>query len=459
MSKEQNHIRLSELNTLIRECIQDNFTHHFWVVAEIGDIKFNRNGHAYLELIEKDQAGDKIVARANANIWSYTLRMLKPYFETTTGRELQAGLRVLVSVSVEFHEIYGFSLNVKDIDPAYTLGDIEMRRLEIIRQLTEDGVFSMNKELELPLVIQNIAIISSDTAAGFQDFMQHLLKNPGGYKFNCRLFPAMMQGEQTEPGIISALASIYESEDQFDIVVIIRGGGSRSDLMWFDNYNLAYHITQFPLPVISGIGHEKDVSIVDMVSHTSLKTPTAVAEFLVSAMEGFEEILDEYSERMLSYCTDFLEAEYERIESLGNLLIPIVQKRLHYENTRIELNAQKISLLAKSVVENQSVLCERWLSDLKRLSKSGLKWRGKELEQYQQKICSFTRNYLQIQHKKLEFLESSIGHFHPENVLRKGYSITKYQGKILTNAAMLENGESVETILYQGKFTSKVEKE
>jgi exodeoxyribonuclease VII large subunit len=222
---EKNQISLSELNNKVKGVIQDNFFENIWIVAEIGEIKFNRNGHAYLELIEKDETSDKIIAKASATIWSYTLRMLKPYFETTTGQELHAGLKIMVAVSVEFHELYGFSLNIRDIDPAYTLGDIERRRLEIIRQLEEEGVLEMNKELELPLVIQKVAIISSSTAAGYEDFMKQLQNNQYGYSFYTKLFPAMMQGSQTEPTIIQALEHIYEYEDFFDVVVIIRGGG------------------------------------------------------------------------------------------------------------------------------------------------------------------------------------------------------------------------------------------
>jgi len=458
LKQEKLHISLSELNARIKGVIQDNFFENIWIVAEIGDIKYNRNGHAYLELIDKDQLANKIIARASANIWSYTLRMLRPYFETTTGRELQTGLKVMVSVSVEFHELYGFSLNIKDIDPTYTLGDIELQRLQIINRLTDDGVIEMNKELELPAVIQKIAIISSDTAAGYQDFMKQLQQNPYGYTFYCKLFPAMMQGDQTESSIIAALDYIYQYENFFDVVVIIRGGGSRSDLMWFDNYNLAYYITQFPLPVISGIGHEKDVSIVDMVSHTSLKTPTAVAEFLISVMSDFEIKINEFSDWISEFYSEFFETEYDRIESLSNILIPVVQKRLQRESTRIDLNGQKISLMAKSMIEKQSQNFEYLNLELKRIGKSNIKWKTKELNQYTEKLNKQLLQILKIEKQRLIYFENSLQHFDPQNVLKKGYSITKLDGKTITDTEILAEGQLVETTLYKGKFTSKVDK-
>jgi exodeoxyribonuclease VII large subunit len=458
LEKEKAHIRLSQLNVQIKEIIQDGFRENPWIIAEIGDIKFNRNGHAYLELIEKDPDSNKIVAKASANIWSYTLRMLKPYFETTTGKELGPGLKLLIQVSVEFHELYGFSLNIKDIDPAYTLGDIELHRLQIINRLTDEGILDMNKELDLPELIQRIAVVSSGTAAGYEDFMKQLEDNPGGYKFYCKLFPALMQGEQTETSIIAALDSIFQFEGFFDVVVIIRGGGARSDLMWFDNYNLAYYITQFPLPVISGIGHEKDVSIVDMVSHTSLKTPTAVAEFVISRAKLFDQRLDEFIERIDTYCTDFFTNESLKLDSLSNILVPMVQKKLHRETKRVDLAGQKISLLAKSLIEKQAQNFEYWQVELKRHCKSALKWKSKEVEGYIGKLNSVVKHLLKEESRKLEYMENSIQHFNPQHILKKGYSITKVNGKLVTDAHEIEEGQLVETILYQGAFNSRVEK-
>ncbi|MDF1548106.1 MAG: exodeoxyribonuclease VII large subunit [Bacteroidales bacterium] len=454
---EKQNISLSELNKKIKGIIQDNFFENTWIIAEIGEIKFNRNGHAYLELIEKDLNSDKIIAKASANIWSYTLRMLKPYFETTTGQELQAGLKIMVAVSVEFHELYGFSLNIRDIDPTYTLGDIERRRLEIIHRLEEEGVLEMNKELELPLVSQKIAIISSSTAAGYEDFIKQLEKNDYGFKFYTKLFPATMQGEKTEDSIIQALVRIYGYEDFFDLVVIIRGGGSRSDLMSFDNYNLAYYITQFPIPIIAGIGHEKDVSIVDMVCHTSVKTPTAVAEFLISELVDFEQQVDEYAETLNNFTEHVLDSENEHINTLSNRLVPLLQNRLSKETKHIELAGQKISLLSKSNISEFKQSLSQYQSGIVNICHVNIKILAKDLNRAIEKIEYRVKQNIFRQHKTLEYFENSARHFDPINVLKKGYSITKLNGKILLDASETSVNDTVETILYKGQLKSKVE--
>jgi len=456
---EKNQISLSELNNKIKGVIQDNFFENTWIVAEIGEIKFNRNGHAYLELIEKDEDSDKITAKASATIWSYTLRMLKPYFETTTGQELHAGLKIMIAVSVEFHELYGFSLNVRDIDPAYTLGDIERSRLEIIRQLEEDGVLEMNKELEIPLVSQKIAIISSATAAGYEDFMKHLQNNSYGYTFYTKLFPAMMQGAQAESTIIQALEHIYEYDDFFDLVIIIRGGGSRSDLMSFDNYNLAYYITQFPLPVIAGIGHEKDTSIVDLVSHTSLKTPTAVAEFLIGELAEFEQHLDDSLSDMYSFVADRMNTETERLESLSNRIVPLLQSRLSNESKRLELAGQKIGLLSKAIINEANQNLSYWQLELGAKSHANIRMHDKDLMRTIEKLEYRIKQRINQQKKSLDYYESSVTHFDPKNVLKKGYSITKLGGKILTDANKAKEGDELETVLHKGSVKSKVDKE
>jgi len=450
-------ISLSELNAKIKGVIQDNFFENTWIVAEIGEIKFNRNGHAYLELIEKDKDSDKIIAKASATIWSYTLRMLKPYFETTTGQELVDGLKILVSVSVEFHELYGFSLNIRDIDPTYTLGDIERRRLEIIRKLESEGVFTMNQELELPLVCQKIAIISSSTAAGYQDFLDQLLGNSYHYQLYTKLFSAVMQGDQAENSIIQALDKIYEYDDFFDCVVIIRGGGSRSDLMCFDNYNLAYYITQFPIPIISGIGHDKDVSIVDLVSHTSLKTPTAVAEFIIDRISIFDQRLDEATENLRHFAIDYLSAENNKLQSLSNRLIPLVQRLLHNESKKLELAGQKVSLITKSILHDKNIQLNQYQLDLGIILKSMFKSKKKDLKLFVQKLQNHEKHQISRHKLKLEYLENSLSHFNPINVLKKGYSITKINGKTITDSSKVKTEEILETVLYKGKLLSRVE--
>ncbi|HWR99866.1 MAG TPA: exodeoxyribonuclease VII large subunit, partial [Prolixibacteraceae bacterium] len=321
-------LSLSELNGEVKKVLSANFTAPVWVIAEISEINIHSNGHCYLTLIEKGESEDRIVAQARATIWSYTFRMLRPFFETTTGQQLTDGIKVLLHVSVEFHEMYGFSLNVRNIDPTYTLGDQARKRREIIQRLTDEGVLTMNKELGLPLVPQKIAVISSSTAAGYEDFMQQLSANARGFHFYTKLFPAMMQGNQSEQSIIDALDRIYPYADFFDLVVIIRGGGSQVDLSCFDNYNVAYHVTQFPLPVLTGIGHEKDDSIVDLVAHTRLKTPTAVAEFILEGAGAFEDRINMLEQEAIGLIESRMEDEKSRLEGLTRELSLLVRNQL-----------------------------------------------------------------------------------------------------------------------------------
>jgi exodeoxyribonuclease VII large subunit len=311
-------LTLLQLNEKIKDALTGTFPASVWVIAEVSELKENRNGHCYLELIEKQ--GSEIVARTRATIWSYTYRMLKPYFETTTGQFFTQGIKILVQVSVEYHSAFGLSLNIKDIDPVYTVGDMAMQRKEIINRLQAEGVFEMNKELELPLVPQKIAIISSATAAGYQDFMNQLDNNEFGFRFYTKLFQATMQGNETVPSIINSLERIFQYEDFFDAVVIIRGGGATADLSSFDNYDLAYNITQFPLPVITGIGHEKDDTIIDLVAHTRLKTPTAVAEFLIKGMERFYDRMLEMENEIIRIARDLIDSREKELETVASNL-------------------------------------------------------------------------------------------------------------------------------------------
>ncbi|MBN2636426.1 MAG: exodeoxyribonuclease VII large subunit, partial [Prolixibacteraceae bacterium] len=326
-------LTLSELNGQIKDAITGAFPSTVWVVAEISEIKENRSGHCYLELIEKE--GNDIIARARAMIWSYTYRMIKPYFETTTGQFFTQGIKIMVQVLVEFHPSFGLSLNIKDIDPVYTVGDMALQRKEIISRLQNEGVFNMNRELQLPLVPQKIAVISSATAAGYQDFMNQLETNEFGFRFYVKLFQAVMQGVEAVPSIIRALEKIYNYDDFFDAVVIIRGGGATADLSSFDNYDLAFHITQFPLPVITGIGHEKDDTIIDLVAHTRMKTPTAVAEFLINGVERFYEKLLQLESEVVSLAREQIESKQDHLEDLANELQQQVLSFIHDKDRQL----------------------------------------------------------------------------------------------------------------------------
>lgn len=473
-------LKLSELNGLVRKAVGEAFTAPIWVIAEISELKTNRSGHCYLVLIEKEENGDAIVAQARATIWSYTSRMLQPYFASTTGQQLTEGLKVLLSVSVEFHELYGYSLNIRDIDPTYTLGDMARRRREIIARLQSEGVAEMNKELELPLVPQKIAIISSATAAGYEDFIGQLANNPSGYHFYLKLFPAIMQGNQAESSIIGALEQIYLYENYFDAVVIIRGGGSQADLSCFDNYNLAYYITQFPLPVITGIGHEKDDSIVDLVAHTRLKTPTAVAEFLISGVAQFDLHLDELKNQFIGIVSGLIADSKNDIGQITLVIAPMAREKISKMNSQLSQIVWKFDAYVKRSIQNQARQLERkeeiiktvfgnyTKQELRFLQKttmilsgtirqiiSGnddqLKRRIQRSENQVRSLLADNRHYLELSHQKAMLID-------PEKVLARGYSITTCNGRALKDTDMVDEKALIETRLYKGHIISEVKK-
>ena len=275
------HVTLTQLQRSIKTSLEAAFPKSLWVSAEVAELKVNSSGHCYLELVEKAPFTDVALSQARATIWRAVYQKVSRRFETETGQRLTAGMRILAQVSVTYHELYGFSLNVSDIDPTFTLGELERQRQLTIAQLQKDGVWDMNRELPLPLLTDRIAVISSPQAAGYQDFMEQLRRSP--YRCDATIFEAVVQGAGAEDDIIAALDAIAGRLEQFDLVVIIRGGGSAVDLSCFDGYRLCAHVAQFPLPIVTGIGHDKDVSVTDMVAHTMLKTPTAVAAWLVSS--------------------------------------------------------------------------------------------------------------------------------------------------------------------------------
>ncbi|MBP5723191.1 MAG: exodeoxyribonuclease VII large subunit [Bacteroidales bacterium] len=351
-------ISLSELSALIEQGLKQTLHPHYWVVGEISEIQANRNGHCYLELIEKPEDEQNPTAKMRAVVWANVYRMLAPYFESETGNPLSVGMKILVQVSVNFHSLYGLSLQITDINPTYTIGEDELRRQKIIRQLEEEGIIDLNKEIPLPSVIQRIAVISSATAAGYQDFTQQLQFNLHGIAFHTELFPASMQGVDVESTIIAQLDEIFKRESEFDAVVIIRGGGARTDLRWFDNYNIAANVAQFPLPVITGIGHDKDQSITDLVAHTSLKTPTAVAEFIINTCSEFIEQLNELQDRLQTALSDEIRAQHDLLNNYISALSHRMQlvtmqsnnKLLHIRQT-LQHSAQTILLKAANDIQ------------------------------------------------------------------------------------------------------------
>ena len=427
---------LFDLNKRIRNSIEQNFPDSYWVIAEISELKINNSGHCYLELIEKDPNQDKIIARARATIWSYTFRMLKPYFETASGISLDKGIKILVKAKVTFHEQYGLSLNILDIDPGYTLGDMERKRQETLRQLEKDGVLEMNKQISFPTAPQRIALISSETAAGYRDFMNQLLSNTYGFTYYIKLFPAIMQGDEAIPSLIKALDKIYLHENFFDIVVIIRGGGSKSDLSCFDSYDLAYHITQFPLPVLTGIGHEQDISVADLAAHTKLKTPTAVAEFLIMQTYSLDQYLEELQTTAITMVNDCLQNKQEQIDDLSRKLARI-------GNNVLVINSRTLDQLSYSF--------EKRTNRFLQAKKDFLRYSQSAIKSFSGKYFIEKKHYLQIASKTINYMD-------PEQVLKRGYSLTYHNGIIIRNGAGLTRGDMITSKFERDEVNSKVEK-
>ncbi len=406
-----NSISLSELTGQIQAVIRQNFSNTIWVRAEISELREN-GGHCYLELIEKESDSDLIIAKVRANIWSGTYRMLKPYFESSTGESFRAGMTVLVSVVVEFNGLYGFSLNIRDIDPVFTIGELAARRMEIIRQLEAEGIADMNKELSFPVLPQRLAIISSETAAGYGDFCDQLNANSRNYAFYPKLFPAIMQGMQAELSIIQALEKIYDHIDLFDVVVIIRGGGATTDLSCFDSYNLALNCAQFPLPIIAGIGHQRDVSILDMVAHTSVKTPTAAAEFLISNLDEAEDMINEFAHQLSNFASKATKNEERRLEM-----------------TRLRI---------------------------KQAARTGFLKETNVLSTYLFKIKNYAQNRMVHESSRLNLIQTKIETHSPKFLTERGYTITTMNGKRLTSTQEIKTGDKITTHLPDGNFNSKI---
>lgn len=436
-SNERREFSLLELNSLVRGVLHEAFPSTCWVRAEMSDVRTNASsGHCYLEFIEKNPVTGQLVAKARGSIWAKTFRMLKPYFEMETGQLFASGLKVLVKVSVEFHELYGYSLTVTDIDPAYTMGDMLRRRMEIIRKLKEEGVFSLNKELPFPELTQRIAIITSPTAAGYEDFMNQLTHNRAGYPFYTKLFPALMQGEKTEESVIAALDRIYHHIDCFDVVVIIRGGGSTSDLNSFDSYLLAANCAQFPLPIITGIGHERDDTILDMVAHTRMKTPTAVAEYLIGRMDAVAMELEGLQQDVSDLTTGILQKQKNLLQLLGSRL-PVVAMN------RIERNRSYLQMIGNKLPVTASALLSR---------------RRSALESMQMQLQNRASNRLTEGNRFIQLTEQFIKMASPDYVLKRGYSLALKDGKIVKHATDLAPGEELTTRFADGEVKSVVKK-
>lgn len=409
-------LSLYDLNALVRRSLEQCLPDEYWVQAELSEVRVHpATGHCYVEFVQKDPRSNNLVAKARGVIWNNVFRLLRPYFEESTGQVFTAGIKVLVQVSVGFHELYGFSLTVHDIDPTYTLGDMARRRREILKQLEEEGVLSLNKELPMPELPRRIAVISSATAAGYGDFCHQLTNNPRGYYFHTELFAAAMQGDRVEESMLAALDSINSRADDFDVVVIIRGGGATSDLSCFDTYLLAAACAQFPLPIITGIGHERDDTVLDSVAHARVKTPTAAAEYLIARMD---------------------EAA-DRLNDLAVCLYEGVTARLKWERNRLQQCRNRIPTASVRRVSS---------------AKLELLTARKDLHRSVEAVLARHRH-------KLELLKQRLADASPDKLLARGYSITLKDGKAVKDAALLSPGDRLVTRLYRGEVQSVVNQE
>ena len=413
----------------------------YWVEAELSECREN-HGHCFMSLIQKDERGSTPVAKADARCWASKWMLIRPYFERTTGQPLRPGIKVLLKVYAQFHEAYGFSWIVTDIDPTYTLGDMARKRQEIIRQLKEEGVFDLQKELDLPVFCQRIAVISSETAAGYGDFCHQLSDNPYGFHFDVQLFPAIMQGEGVEQSIINALERIYSrsvecgvrSENGFDCVVIIRGGGATSDMSGFDTLELAENVANFPLPIITGIGHDRDESILDMVSHTRVKTPTAAATLLI----------------------DHLKAVLDTIEGAQSLITHYAQQKLSSLHSQLATIQEILPKLFSTVKIRQEACLDTYYQRIAHHMGLKLSTLNSQLSTLESRIPLVLERRLISERHKLELFDEKLRALDPALLLKRGYSITLKDGKAVRDAQALQKGDEIETRLANGTIHSTV---
>ncbi len=426
-------ISLLELNCLVRETLEIGMPDAYWVEAELADVRESA-GHCYMELVQKDEFGSIPVARASAKCWRNTWMLVRPHFERVTGERLHAGMKVLLQVRAQFHENYGFSWIVTDIDPTFTLGDMARKRMEIVQTLKEEGVFDLNRELSIPLFAQRIAVISSATAAGYGDFCSQLDNNVYGFDFLVELFPAVMQGEQVEQSVIAALNRINDCADLFDCVVIIRGGGATSDLSGFDTLALAENVANFPLPVITGIGHERDESVLDMVANTRVKTPTAAAAFLI---DNLKHVLD-------------------RINTAKDRITSAVRSRIDYESMHLARLSVSIPSLSSLVITRRQSSLSSLYGRLCAAASSGLASRRSRLEAIGASLAPLSSRVLLVEGHRVQMLAQRVAASDPSLLLRRGYSVTLHNGRAVTDASTLACGDVLETRFASGSAVSVV---
>lgn len=425
-------LTLLQYNRLIAESLRNRALNGVWVVAELSDVSV-RN-HCYLELIEKDAATGITVAKMRGIVWASTYFQISHRFETETGQKFTSGIKVMVKVNVNFHEQYGISVVISDINPSFTIGDMARKRMEILNRLEKEGIINDNKNLEMPTAPQRIAIISSADAAGYGDFMNQINHNTAGIVFYTVLFRAMMQGTDTAASIIAALDRIAECANLFDCVLITRGGGSTSDLNWFDDYDLAACVAQFPLPIITAIGHERDNTVLDYISNLRVKTPTAAAEWFIGEAEGVLNLVTNMAARISDSARSMISESRERLTRIGFQIPALAQELISSHNLRLHRIASQIPVASQSRISEQSV----------------------RLGNMAQQLTSAAHQIVKIESMKLTHFSDTVKAYSPENTLRRGYSITRTEdGKVVQSADNVAKGTTIVTTLQNGNLISK----
>ena len=428
-------LTLYELNNLVSEVISSVMPDEYWVEAEISELRVVR-GNCYMELVQKAEDTRTPVARASAKCWRTYWILVQSSFERVTGRQLCPGMKVMMRVHADFHEAYGFSWIVTDINAEYTLGDIARRRREIIARLKEEGVFDLQKELIIPLFAQRVAVISSDNAAGYDDFCNQLQNNEKGLAFSVKLYPAVMQGESTEDSVIEALDRIYKDEDKYDVVVIIRGGGATSDLSGFDTLSLAENVANFPLPIIVGIGHNRDESVLDLVANMSVKTPTAAAAFLIDRLAAVAARVDAAATSLSKYVTNRIEQEKSRIKYLSTVLPSLYAAVKSRENMRISRMSDSLYVAVRQIVASEKA----------------------RLDLMPQRLSGAWRQAVTGESHRLQMLEQRVAASDPKRMLARGYTLTLHDGRAVTDLSSLKKGDMLTTLFAGGEVVSEVNK-
>ncbi|HON19573.1 MAG TPA: exodeoxyribonuclease VII large subunit [Salinivirgaceae bacterium] len=447
-------LSLSEFSLKIKNAVNEAFPLSVGLIAEISELNHNRSGHCFIELVEQKE--NQIVAKIKGIIYNNRYPLLQSYFKSVTGSEFTVGMKVLFTVRAVYHPLFGLSVEIVDIDPKYTLGDLEQKRRLIIERLVSEGVFEMNQQLEIPPIIKNIAVVSSPTAAGWGDFLKHLKENPYGLSFHVDLFEAYMQGDQTVESITKAFHGIFDSLEQYDVVVILRGGGSKAELAVFDDYDLVYMITQFPLPVITGIGHDRDMSICDLVANMALKTPTAVADFIIDTNVQALSQLDELRERLKQSVFDYFSKEKQFLQTLDKI---IIQQSLYstakHQELLSSLHSRLRSIVQQAILKNRNQLTIQKIK-LSKVTERTIVGGVLDLTHKQKHLATLVKMQLQAAHVYLGTKEKEIDNLNPINILKRGFGLISKDGVSVTSVSQINPSDSVKIDLFDGSFDAHV---